>query len=367
MNKRKFFLLPICLLLLGACNLNQPESKESKKVSEPEVSEPETSSVEEQTSSECEHEFGEWTVSMIATCTEKGEETRVCSKCGASEKRETNELGHKWDDGVVTTIPTVEAKGAKLFTCERCNATKTEEIDKATGIRVTFVHSAEDHFKVLVYKTQNYATETPEETYSCYARDENGNAIDFDANADLQPQVSFKVVVDNGYSINATNIKITGTYKNLKQNPNKGDADKPYDDDSLFRITKVQEDLTITITPVAGEQAPGRVVTFVPTHCSVKVYIGPKNADGTNVDTGSVYYSRAKAAPYDPSVASDAQFFFEVVCENGYEFNPTITNNKVDFIVGEYNKISLETGGYYKLTKVTSDLTITVTATPISA
>ena len=365
MNKRKFFLLPICLLLLGACNLNQPKSKASEKASEPEVSEPEASSIEEQTSSECEHQFGDWTITMIPTCTEKGEETRVCSKCGASEKRDVNPLDHKWDDGVVTTIPTVEAKGSKRFTCERCGATKDEDIDKATGIRVTFVQG--EHFKVLVYKTQNYATETPEETYSCYARDENGNAIDFDANADLQPQVSFKVVVDDGYSINATNISITGTYKNLKQNPNKGDADKPYDDDSLFRVTKIQDDLTITITPVAGEQAPGHIVTFVPTHCSVKVYIGPKNEDGSNVDTGSVYYSRAKAAPYDPSVASDCQFFFEVVCESGYEFNPTITDNKADFISGTYNKVSLEEGGYFKLTKVGSNLTITVTATAIAA
>ena len=72
MNKRKFFLLPICLLLLGACNLNQPDSKESKKSSEPEVS-----SEVEVSSEECVHEFGEWTVSMRATCTEKGQETRV--------------------------------------------------------------------------------------------------------------------------------------------------------------------------------------------------------------------------------------------------------------------------------------------------
>ena len=55
MNKRKFFLLPICLLLLGACNANQssPESKEDVKSSEPEVS-----SVTEDTSTPCEHEFG---------------------------------------------------------------------------------------------------------------------------------------------------------------------------------------------------------------------------------------------------------------------------------------------------------------------
>ena len=91
MKKRKFFLLPICLLLLGACNLNQQSSqaKESAKASEPEASSPsEVSSDVVSSSSECTHEFGEWLTTVRATCTEKGQETRTCSLCGAEEKRE---------------------------------------------------------------------------------------------------------------------------------------------------------------------------------------------------------------------------------------------------------------------------------------
>lgn len=358
MNKRKFFLLPICLLLLGACSLNQHESKESKGASEPEASVPEASEPS-QSSEECEHEFGDWTISMIPTCTEVGEETRICSVCGATEKRDVAALGHNWDDGVVTRVATVEEKGSKTFTCQRCQETKVEETDKATGITVTFNQG--EHFHVYVYKTQQYATETPVEQYTCYARDENGNAIDFDAEAELQPQVSFKVVCDNGYSVNATNISINGTYKNLKQNPNKADTENPYDDDSIFRITKIQENITVTITPAAGEQAPGYKVTFVTNHCSVKVYVGPKNEEGTNLDTEAIIYARLKDAPYDIGFTTP-QLNFEVVCESGYEFVPVITDDKVDFIEGSYNKFQFK-NNCYNITKIASDLTITLTAT----
>ena len=63
------------------------------------------------------HDFGEWTVTKAATCTEAGEETRAVSA-----------LGHKWDDGVVTTEPTEAATGVKTFTCTVCGEIKTETI-----------------------------------------------------------------------------------------------------------------------------------------------------------------------------------------------------------------------------------------------
>lgn len=224
------------------------------------------------------------------------------------------------------------------------------------GYNVTFVP---EHCKVLVYSTKQYTTETPVETNTCKARDEEGNIVPYDPDdIELQPQVSFKVVCDEGYSVNATNITVTGTYKNLKQNP-----DSQEGQDNIFRITKVQTDLTINIVPVQGEQAKGYKVSFVLTNCSVKVYVGPKNEAGDNLDAleDGVYYARSKDAPYAISFTTP-QVNFEVVCNEGFTFTATPDeNNKVDFIQGEYNKFS-DKGGYYNLTKVASDLVITITA-----
>ena len=233
------------------------------------------------------------------------------------------------------------------------------------GYNVTFVT---EHCKVLVYSTKAYDTETPVETNTCKAKDEEGKIVAYDPDdIELQPQVSFKVVCDDGYSVTVNNVTASPreNYKNLKQNP-----DSKEGQDDIFRITKVQGDLTVTIAPSQGEQAPGYKVTFVPTNCAIKVYVGPKNADGTNLDTpqeGGFYYARAKDGTYEVSYTTP-QVNFEVVCDSGYEFVPTITDNKVDFITHPdatkdgYNKFS-DKGGYYNLTKVDDDLTITITAT----
>ena len=233
------------------------------------------------------------------------------------------------------------------------------------GYNVTFVT---EHCKVLVYSTKAYETETPVEATSCKAKDEEGKIVAYDPDdIELQPQVSFKVVCDDGYSVTVNNVTASPreNYKNLKQNP-----DSKEGQDDIFRITKVQGDLTVTIAPSQGEQAPGYKVTFVPTNCAIKVYVGPKNADGTNLDTpqeGGFYYARAKDGTYEVSYTTP-QVNFEVVCDSGYEFVPTITDNKVDFITHPdatkdgYNKFS-DKGGYYNLTKVDDDLTITITAT----
>ena len=372
MNKRKFFLLPICLLLLGACNLNQPSSqaKESAKASEPEVSSP-----SEVSSEPHEHEFGEWQVTTRPTCTEKGEETRTC-ECGVSEKRDVDALGHNWDveNAVITTAPTAEAKGVKTITCKRCNATKTEEIDKVQGIRVTFTHSAEDHFKVLVFKTKAYTTETPVETYSCYARDENGNAIDFDANAALQPQVSFRIVCDEGYSVR--NVKVTGaTYKNLKQGPTMQDEDPTVPDlidKTYYRITKIQGDITVTITVINGEVKIPEA-EFVTSHCSVVVYKSQTIADD-NVDTEDIIQARDGDSG-EPLENGEGQINFKVIPEAGYKWDHGVTENQVGVETLPFIYLS-ETGAaknfkivdaannIFRITKVAKNIAIKIRCIP---
>lgn len=45
----------------------------------------------------CEHQWGEWEVVTPATCTEAGEEKRVCSVCGEVETRVIGATGHDHD------------------------------------------------------------------------------------------------------------------------------------------------------------------------------------------------------------------------------------------------------------------------------
>ena len=363
MNKRKFFLLPICLLLLGACNMNDPTSKtpESQKASEPDVSYSEVITSENHT-----HEFGQWQVTIRPTCTEKGEETRTCA-CGETETQEVAALGHKWDEGVVTTLPTAEAKGVKTFTCERCQATRVEDIEKVKGHTVTFNQG--DHFKVYVYKTKAYTTETPTETYSCLARDENGNAIEYDANGSLFPQVSFKIVCDEGYSVSSNNIKITGTYNKIKQGPSVGDDGSPdLPDENHFRITKIQTDISIVITAINGDLKYPEA-TFITNHCSVVVYKSETISDENIAE--APFYARNKTSGVE--VASGGQIFFKVVPETGYVWNNGVTAeevkvNTLPFIAQKSensgNKFRTSADGIYSITQFNDDLSILINCIP---
>ena len=63
-----------------------------------------------------EHDFGEWTVTIPATCTEAGEEQRICS-CGETETRTVAALGHDYVNGACTRCGgTIAATDDSYFT-----------------------------------------------------------------------------------------------------------------------------------------------------------------------------------------------------------------------------------------------------------
>ena len=228
------------------------------------------------------------------------------------------------------------------------------------GYSVTFTT---EHCKVLVYEGKKY-DQTPVETNTTVAMDEDGNVVPYDIEDELpQPQVNFKVVCDEGYSVTAPdNFTITGTYKNLKQNPAKSET-PAVDDDTLFRITKVQTDLTVAIVAVEGESAPGKAGAFETEHCSVKVYVGPKEVADRVEDVGPIFYARDKVAPYDV-VKTGGQLNFVVTCDDNYEFVPEIdADEKVSFIEGTYKAFKDDGDGCYRITNVQSDLRINIVAT----
>ena len=76
------------------------------------------------------HDMAEWKSTTKATCTEKGEEIRECSRCDYCESRDIEPTGHDWDKGIVTIEPTEEHEGEMIYICRTCFETRTEVIPK---------------------------------------------------------------------------------------------------------------------------------------------------------------------------------------------------------------------------------------------
>lgn len=194
--------------------------------------------------------------------------------------------GHSWDSGVTTTATTCVSPGIVTYTCADCGAIKTELIDADKtkhnligyesdeeshwqtctlcgevlnktehdfeeditegekyckvceyseslsdyAYKVTFVCG--DSASVVVYNNQDY-TANGTESLIAYSRDSDTGELKKDGDG----QVNFKVVVNDGYFV--SDISIEGKYKNKKS------IDK---DNDIYRITKIESDLTVTIT-----------------------------------------------------------------------------------------------------------------------
>ena len=85
-----------------------------------------------------EHAFGAWETVTAATCTEAGEEERVCTECGAKETRAVAALGHRFEVRVISAATCTEA-GEEERVCTECGAKETAAVaplghDVAEGI-----------------------------------------------------------------------------------------------------------------------------------------------------------------------------------------------------------------------------------------
>ena len=67
------------------------------------------------------HFYGEWSVTKEATCTEAGEEHRVCSVCGHEETRTIKAHGHFWEEEwTIDVEATCKNDGSKSHHCSVC-------------------------------------------------------------------------------------------------------------------------------------------------------------------------------------------------------------------------------------------------------
>ena len=65
-----------------------------------------------------EHDWGNWTVTKEATCTEAGSRTHTCTSCKVEESEAITKLSHSYSS--VVTAPTCTEKGYTTHTCSRC-------------------------------------------------------------------------------------------------------------------------------------------------------------------------------------------------------------------------------------------------------
>ena len=81
----------------------------------------------------CSHEWGEWSVTETATCTQAGVQERECAKCGEKKTSAIDARGHDWQSATCTAPKT----------CSRCSATEgtalahtyDQEIVKAEALK----------------------------------------------------------------------------------------------------------------------------------------------------------------------------------------------------------------------------------------
>lgn len=80
------------------------------------------------TDAACAHRFGEWKVTVAATCTKDGVSRRICSICGAVEEKSVPAPGHKFGAWTTTKEPTCTETGTEKRTCSVCSKEETRVI-----------------------------------------------------------------------------------------------------------------------------------------------------------------------------------------------------------------------------------------------
>ena len=80
------------------------------------------------TDAACAHRFGEWQVTVAATCTKDGVSRRICSICGAVEEKSVPAAGHKFGEWTTTKEPTCTETGTEKRTCSVCSKVETRVI-----------------------------------------------------------------------------------------------------------------------------------------------------------------------------------------------------------------------------------------------
>ncbi|MBQ7379961.1 MAG: hypothetical protein IJW70_09850 [Clostridia bacterium] len=76
----------------------------------------------------CEHTFGEWELTIVPDCTQKGEAVRTCAKCGYSESLVVTRPGHVPGDFIMDAAPQIGVAGSMSRSCTVCGEILQTEV-----------------------------------------------------------------------------------------------------------------------------------------------------------------------------------------------------------------------------------------------
>lgn len=84
------------------------------------------------------HNFGSWSTTKSATCTESGSQTRKCAACGKTETKTISATGHKSSGWIIDKPAAVGVKGSKHKECKVCHKVlETAEIPALTSTDIS--------------------------------------------------------------------------------------------------------------------------------------------------------------------------------------------------------------------------------------
>lgn len=91
------------------------------------------------------HNFGAWTVTKAATCTESGISTRKCSVCGTEETMIVPSLGHSMTATAGKAATCTEAGNSAYWTCSRCHKYFSDAAGKTEIAKDSWIINALGH------------------------------------------------------------------------------------------------------------------------------------------------------------------------------------------------------------------------------
>ena len=91
------------------------------------------------------HNFGAWTVTKAATCTEAGTSVRTCTVCGAEETLTVPALGHNLTAVAAKTATCTEAGHSAYWSCSRCGKFFSDAAGKTEIAKDSWVIAALGH------------------------------------------------------------------------------------------------------------------------------------------------------------------------------------------------------------------------------
>ena len=364
-----------------------------------------------------EHSYGSYVQTKAPSCTVPGEKTATCSLCGDTQTQEiaptghswsyvtvaptateegydlytcsvcdgqyrTNFVdplngpnpcqdGHSWDAGVVTTQPTCTEKGETTYTCTVCGETNVvaspdalgHDFNDSTGVcsrcgmeafQAAFV--CVGPVSVTAFPSQDLTTGGVPNAQTAFVRSGEG-VIDVSGSG----QLNFMLSMDEGYGVESIVITPEGSYNAIKYPSDVGTA-------NAYRVTKVNQDVTVTITVAegicehefdengfcihCGLEAP-RAVFSCGQGASVTAYPTQDTTTG-GVPNATVAIAR-NSSTGEISLTGSGQVNFVVELANGYEIESITAEPST-----AYNKFNSYEGNAYRLTKVSGTVNVTV-------